>query len=439
MSQTPLTYSVSQTPKIRIRRLLKRYLVLDATRWVAFNISSMFIILYLLDTLESTEAGILFAVSYVVLTLIDYPTGVLGDIIGFQKVLILAYGLHALSFILLIVSDSFIPLLIYSGVSALASSQESGALESWFDNKYRVLAETSDPDREYYKSFQAKRSILLHALMGGSFIAGGLIAYYFSRKILFAISLVLILFVAFFIFSLMKDGIETTDDFTIRKYFTQFLGGIDFLFSEKGIALFFIGSTIIWAANNSIWINFLLFKIYEGYSGGSDNTTAFFRAVIFASGVIWQLIIVRYISRFKNVKLWIFVTTSFSNPIFFGLIYWYYLTFPPTSYDIMLVIGLFLVFQLPSIWEPLEGTLRSRVSLDLVPDERRNAIYSLLPSVTNLIGIGGALAGGIILKMFGFAETILLTTVISLIGAIIAGIGLKSLPRLSDDKKSEIS
>jgi MFS family permease len=418
----------SGTPEETITSLLRRYLILDSTRWVAFNISAMFVILYLLDTLESAQAGLLFAFSYIVLTLIDYPTGVLGDVIGFQKVMILAYSLHTLSFILLIVSDSFIPLLIYSGVAALASSQESGALESWFDNKYRILAEKADPDRQGYKSFQAKRSILLYTLMGGSFIVGGVISFYFGRKILFSLSLVFIVIMFLLIFGLMKDGSHTTLDFNMNKYLNQFFGGIKFLFSEKGIALFFVGSTIIWAANNSIWVNFVLFRLYEGYSGGSDNTTALFRAIIFASGVFWQLIIVRYISKFRNTRFWILITTSFSNPIFFGLIYWYYLTFPPTSYDLMLLLGLFIVFQLPSIWEPLEGTLRSRVSLDLVPDDRRNAVYSLLPSITNLLGIGGALFGGLVIENYGFADAILLTTLVSFVGVIIVGIGLKFLP-----------
>ena len=411
--------------------LLQRYLILDSSRWVAFNISTMFVILYLLDTLESTEAGLLFAVSYIVLTLIDYPTGVLGDLIGFQKVMIIAYSMHILSFVLLIASDSFIPLLIYGGVSALASSQESGALESWFDNSYRILADKTDPNRQSYKSFQAKRNILLHALMGGSFIVGGVISYYFGRKILFTVSLLLIIMVFLLIFGLMRDSSGSKIDFTSKKYFNQFFGGLKFLFSEKGIALFFIGSTIIWAANNSIWVNFLLFKIYEGYSGGSDTTTALLRAIMFASGVFWQLIIVKYISKFKNTKLWILITTSFSNVIFFAFIYWYFLIFPPTSFDLMLVIGLFIIFQLPSIWEPLEGTLRSRVSLDLIPDDKRNSVYSLLPSLTNLFGIGGALIGGLVLENFGFADAILLTTVISGIGVIIAGIGLKYLPNLS--------
>ncbi|MHA2032809.1 MAG: hypothetical protein ACW99Q_25845, partial [Candidatus Kariarchaeaceae archaeon] len=135
------------------RSLLNQYMVVDFTRLVAFNISGMFIILYLLDTLESTQVGILFALSYLILSLIDYPTGVLGDVIGYRKVLLIAYFFHICSFILLLFSESFIPLLFYSALSAVASSQESGALESWFDNSYKTLSVDIDPERRIYNSF----------------------------------------------------------------------------------------------------------------------------------------------------------------------------------------------------------------------------------------------------------------------------------------------
>ncbi len=410
--------------------LLLSYLILDAIRLIAFTISSMFIVLFLLDSLVPTQVGFLFALSFFILTIVDYPTGVLGDVIGHQKVLILAYIFHILSFILLIISESFLGLLFYSAISAFASSQESGALEAWFDNNYRRLMNTDDPERKIYKNFQARRSILTHALYGFSILFGGVIAQVFSRKILFLISLVFLIFVLFLIIVLIRDTIDKKDQITIRSYFGQFFNGIKVLISHHGIFLFFIGSTIIWAANNSIWVNFLLFRIYEGYSGGQDDTTALIRALIFASGVLWQFFIVKYITRLKRNRLWIFITTNFSNPLFFLTIYIYYLNFPPIEVNVFLLLGLVFVFQMPSIFEALEFILRNQLNLDLIPDESRNSFYSLLPTITNSIGIFGALAGGYILSSYGFAETILLTAIISGIGAFFTGIGLIRLPKV---------
>ncbi len=420
------------------RSLLNQYMIVDFTRLVAFNISGMFIILYLLDTLESTQVGILFALSYLILSLIDYPTGVLGDIIGYRKVLLIAYLFHIFSFILLIFSESFVPLLLYSALSAIASSQESGALESWFDNSYRTLSIDIDPDRRIYNSFQARKSLISHILLGGSFIIGGLIAQFISRKLLFAASLGFLLVVTILVTLFIRDDYTVQTDFTTSKYFQQFLGGFRYLLSNKGILFFFVGSTIIWAANNSIWVNFLLFPMYENYSGGQDNLTATLRALIFASGVFWQFFIVRYISKFKRIKRWILITTTLSNPVFFFMVYYYNIWFPPIDQDLSLVIGLFLIFQLPSMWESLEYILRSRLNLDLVPDDIRNAIYSLLPTLTTLIGVPGALLGGQILSQYGFLPAIFAVVIISSIGVMVTGIGLAWLPAIksqSDGKE----
>ena len=423
---------ISEKADEKVISLLSSYLILDSFRVIAFTISSMFIVLFLLDTLESAQVGFLFALSYFILTVIDYPTGVLGDVIGQQKVLILAYIFHIFSFILLIISDSFLPLLLYSGFSAFAASQESGALESWFDNNYRYIMNDKDPDREIYKTFQARKSILTHALFGLSILVGGIISQLFTRKILFLISLFFIIAVLLLIIRLVEEHSDKKVQITVKKYFGQFFNGITVLLSHRGVFFFFIGSTIIWAANNSIWISFLLFRIYEGYSGGQDNTTALLRATIFASGVLWQMVIVKYISRLRKTKLWIFITTSFSNPLFFLAIYVYYLWFPPIEVSIFLIGGLFLVFQMPSIFEPLEFILRNQLNLDLIPDESRNSFYSLLPTLTNLLGIFGALLAGYFLTNYSFVDAILLTTISSGIGVFFAGLGLFWLPKVKN-------
>ncbi|MFW9905758.1 MAG: MFS transporter [Candidatus Thorarchaeota archaeon] len=414
----------------KTKSLLIRYVLTDFTRLITFNISGMFVVLYILETLEPTQAGMLFALNYLILALVDYPTGVLGDIIGYRKVMLIAYFFYVLSFIFLLVSNSFLTLLLYSGLVAIGASQESGALESWFDNNYNYLAENKDPKRQLYKSFQAKKSLVGHLLYGISVITGGIIASYFSRKHLFAVTLFLTVIVFILITIIIKDSYLSKSNFTPSLYFQQFQTGFKFLLSQKGIFMFFIGTTIIWAANNSIWVNFLLFPIYGSYSGGQDDLTAMLRALIFVSGVFWQIFIVKYISKIQRIKLWIFITTALSNPVFFLLVYFYYLQFPPTGLDLSLVLGLFIVFQLPGIWEPLEFILRNRLNLDLVPNEIRNGIYSLLPTITTIIGIPGALVGGYILKTSPFSSAILVTALFSSIGVILTGMGLSKLPKI---------
>ncbi|MFX0087900.1 MAG: hypothetical protein ACFFAU_19770 [Candidatus Hodarchaeota archaeon] len=428
------------SPKLdtKTRAFLIRYLIIDSTRLIAFSISGMFIILYLLDTLTPTEVGLLFAVNYLILTLVDYPTGVLGDVIGHKKVMLIAYFLHFVSILFLISSKELTPLLLYSTISALATSQESGALEAWFDNNYRIMTELTDPDRKIYKSFQAKKSILEYTLSGLSFVIGGIIAEHFSRQFLFSGSLLLVGVVFFLLIFFMGENLLNQSENTFKGYLRQFTKGIHFLVSKKGVLFFFIGSTVIWAANNSLWVNFLLFRIYGGYSGNQDDTTAFLRTILFGTGVFWQLVILRYLPKIRNLKFWIPFTNALSNTIFFFAIYIYYLVFPPMGVDIFLILGLIVIFQLPSIWEPLEFVLRNRLNLDLVPDDIRNSVYSLLPSIMNFLGIFMALIGGTYIKSFGFASTILLTSIISGIGLILSIFGINWIENLAvSDNSSE--
>ncbi|MFX0211991.1 MAG: hypothetical protein ACFFDT_38810 [Candidatus Hodarchaeota archaeon] len=80
----------------------------------------------------------------------------------------------------------------------------------------------------------------------------------------------------------------------------------------------------------------------------------------------------------------------------------------------------------------MEFILRNRLNLDLVPDKTRNAVYSLLPTLTTLIGVPGALIGGYYLKYIGFAETILFTALFSGLGVVMAGVGLLWLPKIGE-------
>ncbi|MHA2032405.1 MAG: hypothetical protein ACW99Q_23775, partial [Candidatus Kariarchaeaceae archaeon] len=79
------------------------------------------------------------------------------------------------------------------------------------------------------------------------------------------------------------------------------------------------------------------------------------------------------------------------------------------------------------------------LNLDLVPDDIRNAIYSLLPTITTLIGVPGALLGGYILSQYGFLPAIVVVVIISSFGVILTGIGLVWLPVIknqSDGKEN---
>ncbi|MFQ5979688.1 MAG: hypothetical protein ACE5OZ_16285 [Candidatus Heimdallarchaeota archaeon] len=76
------------------------------------------------------------------------------------------------------------------------------------------------------------------------------------------------------------------------------------------------------------------------------------------------------------------------------------------------------------IWLPLQAILQGRLLLELVPDEYRNAVYSLIPSLILLVSVPLLTLGGFVISSHGFSAGILLIIVLELISATILGLGL---------------
>jgi MFS family permease len=96
--------------------------------------------------------GVLVVIQLVTQTLLDYPTGALGDHIGQRWVLASAMICFAAAFWLTSIATPESPFIIFLAIYVLfgvANSQESGTWWSWFDNNYRVSM-PHDEDRKQY-------------------------------------------------------------------------------------------------------------------------------------------------------------------------------------------------------------------------------------------------------------------------------------------------
>ncbi|MDF1537644.1 MAG: MFS transporter [Candidatus Thorarchaeota archaeon] len=99
--------------------------------------------------------GILVSIEMVVQTLLDYPSGALGDWIGQRWVIGIGNALYGVVFLMVsfvTVSTPFWFLAALFAVQGIAQSQISGAWGAWFDNNYRV-AMPNDTDRKQYGVF----------------------------------------------------------------------------------------------------------------------------------------------------------------------------------------------------------------------------------------------------------------------------------------------
>ncbi|MHA1966650.1 MAG: hypothetical protein ACW964_02495 [Candidatus Hodarchaeales archaeon] len=77
------TTSRIRDPDYKTKKLLNQYILADFTRLVAFSISSIIIIKYSLDPLESALVDVAFTPSFLFLSLTDYLIGNHPEIIGF--------------------------------------------------------------------------------------------------------------------------------------------------------------------------------------------------------------------------------------------------------------------------------------------------------------------------------------------------------------------
>ena len=62
--------------------------------------------------------------------------------------------------------------------------------------------------------------------------------------------------------------------------------------------------------------------------------------------------------------------------------------------------------------------LRSRILLDIVPDQFRNSVYSLIPSLVALLGIPIIPIVGFIVELYGLESGIIISLVIAIIASI---------------------
>ncbi|MHA1952098.1 MAG: MFS transporter [Candidatus Thorarchaeota archaeon] len=406
-----------------VRKSIRARLIINFPRFFAGSFLIITLTLFYLDTLNPLEVGVVWSVYFTTLALLDYISGTLGDAIGYKQVLIGAYLSKAIAIPFLLFGDSLIWYVLFMILLAVGDSQESGALEAWFDNYYRPRAEIEDPERKIYTQFIARSSPLYNTFTICGFVFGGFIATEFSRQMVFAIYAILVIFELILIQKVLWETVERDPERGIGDYFQRIRESLSIFINSRTIFFYFLGIAAIWAANESVWHTFISIKIYIEYTG-SDAGAGIIRSAIFASALLWQILVIKFIHQFKRPHLWVFLSTVVSNAMFFAMVLVYYQVVPPTGVDIWPAVGIILLYQIPASWESLQGTLQQRINLDLIPDEHRNSLYSLLPTLARLFGIPFVIITGYVTDIGGFVGSFYWLIAVSFIGSILLGIGL---------------
>jgi MFS family permease len=439
-------------------RLIKIISVLFPSFAISFQISTTFWMIYIAESLGNGDyfAGLTFVGLLVVLqqgiqTILDYPTGAIGDWIGQRYVISSALLCYAAAFYLssLVIKNTPAPLWMYIAIYALfgiGSSQESGAFNAWFDNNYRV-AMPHDKDRKQYGVFQGRIGMVWQVSSTLVLLPGSWLAYFYGETWVFGLQAIFAVFLSVAVFRLVKDlpGVRDADEKPDLKEYSGLLkDGFKFLWSDRFITLLIMGEVVMFSIG-PVWWNLLLFPLYFSLLVTQVAVSAF-RTLVFVpqafanerSGVLAK--------RFEPKK-WIprFRVLQFMGVVFYlalAAIVHFLPTIPagtdPSTVEFLTVfipftnlplieipvetvipvVLLFLVFVALNMFGSLAGILTQRVMLDVIPNRIRNSMYSLQPTLVMLMSMPLIAFYGWLIPLSGFTLPFLISAGISFISVL---------------------
>jgi MFS family permease len=444
--------------KPEVVRLATIYTSLSLFMQIAFVISTTFYLIFVAEAMGGGDfiagmafMGILVIVQMAVQTIFDYPTGVVGDWLGQRYILATAFLTYAIAFYLvsLVTTTSpFILLVLIYALMGFASSQQSGAMGSWFDNNWRVSM-PEDDERKEYGVFLGKLGMMFWLVNTLILVPGGILAAIFGRPWVFQLQAIMCAIISILSLRLVRN-LPGTDELdqkkpTMDEYFSLLREGVQYLFSSDYVKYLLIGSMLVNSCI-TVWANLILFPMYYSYLL-TDVAVASFRTIVMIPLVfyaersgVWakKYEPKKWIPRFRFIQsagavfFWLFALIMFVFPvppptspmidIYLPLTNILILTVPVDS---LLPVGLMiLVFFVAAIFLQLAGVLTSRVFVDAIPNRVRNGVYSLFPTVVLLLSIPQIAFFGWFISV-SIPGTLVLVGIISTVGCLMIRKGLQ--------------
>ncbi|MHA2186944.1 MAG: MFS transporter, partial [Candidatus Thorarchaeota archaeon] len=423
------------------------------TASIIFMLSSTFYTIFVAEALGSGDfiqglglLGILVSIQMVVQTLLDYPSGALGDWIGQRWVIGIGNMLYGVMFFMVsfVTSETpFLYLVALFAIQGIAQSQISGAWSAWFDNNYRV-AMPNDTERKQYGVFWGRMGMISQIAATLVLIPGSILAVVFQRPIVFQMQAVGAVFFALLVLRFIRD-LPEVDEMreerpSLGEYYSLLGEGIRYLWRTPFVKYLVLGSCLA-ASAISVWGQLILFPLYYSYLI-TDVAVASFRTLAFIPGVaanersgVWSQRFEpkKWIPRFRLLQACGFtfyiilaVMMSIFPPIETAT-EMFTLLLPFTSFvlielpvlHVIPISALFTLFTITMFFSGFADILTSREMLDAIPDRNRNSIYSLQPTILLLLSIPQIAIIGWLIPLIGFPMTLILCAGVSLSGVLV--------------------
>ena len=377
-----------------VRTLFGKYLFLASSLRSIQLLSDTFNVLFYINLLGYIGAAQIFGIGQLINALLDYPTGILSDKLGQKAILIASVSSYAISYFFLSTATNYSELLIAATFFAIGSSQQSGALETWFDNNYRSKTEKSDSDRAIYRGIIARFRVIVDLCGGVMIVVGGIIATTFSRNLVFQIQVILMLLISVMIFFFVRNFPEVKSSVNYKSM--RFLAGLRTVLKSK-VLIFIVIAEVFYFASLMTYGTLLLFPIYFGFTG-TDAGASLFRFVLFVVGsvILWAI---AYRIRRMNLKVMFVVFHILHTLIFYLGMFFLLIVFPiRDELNWVAILWFGMLIAITHTMRVIINIFLQSIILDLIPDKVRNEIYSLVPSCAFLVGAPLVLVSGTVIE-----------------------------------------
>ena len=444
-------FSEADDKAIHLGRVL---MILLPTANIIFTLSTTFYTIFIAEALGGSGGyiaglgllGMLVAVEMVTQTILDYPSGALGDAIGQRWVIAIGNSLYGVAFLMVSFVTSttpFLYLVVVFVVQGLAQSQISGAWNAWFDNNYRV-AMPEDKERKQYGVFWGRMGMIGQIAATAALIPGSILAVVFRRTFVFQLEVVGAFIFALLVLRYIRNfpEVEAMREKrpSMKEYTSLLREGVIYLWRTPFVKYLVLG-TMLAASAISVWGQLILFPLYFSYLI-TDVAVASYRTMAFIPGVfanersgVWSQKFEprKWIPRFRLMQAYGFV--------FFLVLAIMMFVFPPVTdatqmltlmwpftslvlielpiQHVIPIAVLFSLFTVTMFFGGFAEILTQRILLDAIPDRNRNSIYSLQPTILLLLSTPQIAILGWVIPLMGFPVTLLICAAVSLSGVLI--------------------
>ena len=379
-------------------------------------LTNTFLILNALEFVTLTQLSIILAIQFTVQAVADYPTAAIADWIGQRWILFTAALSYGAGFVLLSQASDFASVLIAFIFIGFALSQESGTFISWFDNNYKLYA-IEDGDRRSYSMFYGRFTMLNEIMTAISFVLGGTLIALVGRSIMFEIQGILLILVSImFLFFIRDHELIKHERKDLKSFFQYLRGGIAVVSQSRTLSLMIIG-LIISGFGFSIWGGLILFPLYADYAK-TDIATAILRSALFILGALGAGFAGIISKRIHKLQKWLSLAVLLVDVTFFlGIFMMLNLNPAPATFSMTSILIVLFTFTFAFSPRYLADVLKPRFYLDVIPDQNRNAVYSLIPTLILIVSIPAVPIGGYLIETLGLNTVILILALNGLIGS----------------------